>query len=148
MSADLFCCFFQFILKTFRIWKNASNVFAIRPWYLLYVANYHFRMVNKILVVRKPVFIRADSKPCKVFLWVFWNFLFLQNQNIAGYFRSGISGKSAAWKAYCAEKICLFCNILTNFGWFLIHGAFRCDKKYQPTASDLIQRFREEKIMD
>ena len=104
-------------------------------------------MFNKILIDRHPVFIRADIYP--TFFCLFYNPVsLLKKENICRYFRSRTCFESGVWQAYCAEKFCSVCYVLSYGRICPVHCTFGRDCRNDAARTNLIQRFRKKVVMN
>ena len=108
-------------------------------------AQHHIRMLYEIAVHTDAVFVSIQMHPIR--LNVGHAVTFLQKQNVAGDFRSGIALKGSVRQTNGTNQIRPLCKVLTDGGVFLVHCSLGSDKGNNAARSDLIQCLSEKVIV-
>ena len=72
----------------------------------------------------------------------------LQEQNIAGDFRSGIALESVIGQTDSTDEVSPLCKIFANSGVLFVHRTLAGNERHNAAGSDLVQRLSEKVIMD
>ena len=111
-----------------------------------HVAQHHIRVLHKIAVHTDAVFIGIQMHPIR--LNVRHTVTLLQEDNVAGDFRTGVALEGVVREADRADQIGALGKVLSDGGVFLVHRAFAGDKGHDAARTHLVQGLAEKVIVD
>ena len=143
------CLVQQFSQFPVRIWLAGDEIIvAVHAVFLHNRSQHHFRMVNKITVVRDPVLVFFHGKPGCV-LFIRYNLLdpLFQKQDVCGCLCPRNLLKGIVRQADGPDQLRTLGQILPDRLVFFIHGEFRGNDGHDAPCPELIQALCQEIIM-
>ena len=132
-----------------QIFTLAGFAGAVRPepgGFHHHVAQNHLRVLHKIAIHADSVFIRVQMHPIR--LQIGDVVALLQENDVAGHFRSGVPLEGVIRQADGPNEIGALGQVFADGGVFLIQSALAGDERHDTTRAHLVQRFAKEIVVD
>ena len=126
--------------------RLAGGLRTERTRFRYHTAEYHIRMLDKVLVHLDAVFVFSEVAPIGIALY--HAVALLQKYNIRDCFRSRRCLKSRIRQADCSEKVCTGGDIPSDGRVLLIQRPLTCNKGNDTSGAHLVKRFGEKEIMN
>ena len=121
---------------------------AIQPLLFHKGSEYHFGVIDKVLVYLVPLFCLSRRKPCFGGQVGYLFFTLTKKQNIRHGFRSCRLFESSVRKSDCSQKFGTLRDIHSRIRVEFVHRAFARDNRHNASWLDLIHALGEEVIVN
>ena len=111
-----------------------------------HAAQHHIRVLHKIAVHTDAVFIGIQIHPIR--LNIRYAVTLLQEDNVAGDFRSGVALEGVVREPDRADQISALGKVFADGGVLLVHRAFAGDKGHDTARTYLVQGLSEKVVVD
>ena len=126
--------------------RLAGGLRAERTRFRYHTAEYHIRMLDKVLVHLDAVFVFSEVTPIGIALY--HAVALLKKDNIRDCFRSRRRLKGRIRQADCSEEVCAGGDIPSDGRVLLIQRPLACNKGNDTSGTHLIKRFGEKIIVN